>query len=118
MKKHTPTPWECDSKISNHDSGPFIDWVIYSSDPKEDGAIVDTFNAQYLHDEEQRAADAAFIVRAVNCHEDLVLELEKTLDNAVYMLAIDNINGTVGKAVQRNNITRLQNLLAKAKGAA
>lgn len=81
--KHTPTPWEHDSRPTKYDGIPFINWVIYGA---KDGAddqcreIVDTFNASYLHDEETRAANAAFIVKAVNCHDDLLTALNDIKD--------------------------------------
>jgi len=65
--KHTPTPWEAEKLTAGSGAGEYaltslVDYRI---------GYVSNFNGH-----EQNAANAAFIVRAVNHHEALVNELK------------------------------------------
>jgi hypothetical protein len=65
---HTPTPW-----ILNNNKGWHEGW-------KDRGSIFECHLATGTHvPEDQNQINAAFIVRAVNCHEELVLALKNLL---------------------------------------
>jgi len=73
--KHTPTPWK---SIREDYRGNADKLVIHSSDDHRI-AVVDV--TKWEDDErgftEIEEANAAFIVRAVNCHEDLLIAMKK-----------------------------------------
>ena len=63
MSAHTPTPWFSDETL------------IFVPDLNNDLAGIDIAEAK-------RAADAAFIVRACNAHDDLVAALRRAVEAA------------------------------------
>ncbi len=81
--KHTPTPWEMDSRTEDG----FTNYIIYSSVDEKPGqnVIVDTFNAEHTFCSEDRLDNAAFIVRACNSHEKL---LEVAKNSGALLLAV------------------------------
>lgn len=89
MTKHTPTPW-----VNNGEG------IIVCND-----GDVFTMSTTLLDDKE-REANAAFIVKAVNCHDELVEALE---------IAYKNLSG-----YEKGSITgiKISAALTKAKGEA
>ena len=84
MRPHTPTPWHIDGKATDPearkqvlaaDGSQVVDcdvrW-LYSGNRTAEGPTLDAC-------EEESAANAALIVRAVNHHEDLVAFLETVI---------------------------------------
>lgn len=69
LKKHTPGPWKSDEMAEDmalfHITGP-------------DGRRVASVDCRttFMEDVDEAAANAAFIVRAVNCHEELLAALK------------------------------------------
>lgn len=80
MSKHTPTPWE----LTPHGRG----WLIDTRGAYRYGPIAIIGDDSEGIDSEMRNYNAAFIVRAVNAHEDLVEALNYML-NAINILGGD-----------------------------
>jgi len=72
--EHTPTPWSL--------GGEHLRTLIRGAD----ATIV---AVRHRHDAKTHVANAAFIVRAVNCHADLVAALDKIFSRISYV----NIHG-------------------------
>jgi len=68
---HTPTPW---TATANIDAGPYgPSWTVRV----DKQVVVASISGAALHGGQERAeANAAFIVRAVNAHDELVAALE------------------------------------------
>lgn len=77
--KHTPTPW----KVKNYNGN--NKFRIVGAD---DSAITN-LTGQYLGEEK---TNAQFIVKAVNCHDDLVEALKTVLNGTEFMTDEDFIN--------------------------
>ena len=90
MSKHTPTPWKV---VDNPD----LPLGIVEVD--EDGSGI--CNMEFDHERDK--ANAEIIVRAVNCHDELVYVVETML-----------FNYRNSHSEQRK--TRLESLLARARG--
>ena len=69
MSEHTPTPWWTDTEGRGDQQHNVI---CGSLDAHGTQVVVDDLNAGYLLDPEERHANAAFIVKAVNAHDALV----------------------------------------------
>jgi hypothetical protein len=90
--KHTSTPWGLCAHLANHDECPCgYRGAIWSADgetivcemgssPDHDGAGKIMGHTQPQADRPTQLADAAFIVRAVNAHDDLVAACRDALD--------------------------------------
>lgn len=84
MSVHTPTPWRTEETESR----------IWIGTPKGEskldrlilGIDIDGLKAEVIA---QKRTDADFIVRAVNCHDELVAALKKALDQFHYEDASD-----------------------------
>ena len=87
MSKHTPTPWRLNRPADD----------ILSSVRTENNQFVIALGTSH--------EDAELIVRAVNCHDDLVYAVENLL-----------FNYRNSHSEQRK--TRLESLLARARGEA
>ena len=102
---HTPTPWFAVID-STEDGNPPI-WSIQTSEEipdEEDNTIAGIWGT-----EEIDAANAAFIVRACNAHDDLVTAAERIIET---MNGRVHSNGALGALMQLNKA------LAKARGEA
>ena len=69
--KHTPTPWHHNEDLSLHETQ-----LIYGPD----GYLVADCGRIQRRTKEETSQNAAFIVRAVNAHDDLVDALESFPD--------------------------------------
>lgn len=90
---HTPTPWE----IAHYEGG-LLEGLnfIRSADGEEICSINDA--------SEKAKANAAYIVRAVNAHEEMLLvlkELQRTIDKDHFYA--DRINEAIAKATGDKN---------------
>lgn len=97
MAQHTPTPWiwlGADETYSKQ---------VEIQDEESGAAVIARL------DETGAEADAAFIVRAVNCHERLVMELKAL---------IENVEGKDQDSVPYDDIAikAVKDLIAKAEG--
>jgi len=70
--KHTPTPW----KLETRKPGQF---AIKGDDGTYTVALIETFDPRVEHAED--SANAAFIVRAVNSHEELLAIVKDIYDD-------------------------------------
>lgn len=82
MTKHTPTPWNV-----------FENTIYGPGTPKGRN----TWLAQCRNLDERAPDNAAFIVRAVNCHEELVSIIDLLLD---HVKADDLPKGSIGRIRQ------------------
>jgi len=82
MSERTPTPWWTDTEGRGDQQHNVI---CGSLDAHGTQVVVDDLNAGYLLDPEERHANAAFIVKAVNNHEALVAMLEDARLQLEYM---------------------------------
>lgn len=98
--KHTPTPWhvERDDNVVSCD-GTLIA-AAYGVYPKE-------------YDRTSAASDAEFIVRAVNCHEELLWALKTVLDS---MGALSNPTELGGWAISERDQSKIMAAIARAEG--
>lgn len=72
MTKHTPTPWKMEQWGENH-------FAVVSDNDGQNHAVMQDI---YCYAPE-KAANAAFIVRACNAHEALVRELQAMYDHMI-----------------------------------
>jgi hypothetical protein len=86
----TPRPW----KLAQGD---------YAATDKTENETIFVTGAEYSYKSEKDRANAALIVRAVNCHDELVAALDSLL------------NGQIGQ-ISSDNIIKLDSLLKRAKG--
>lgn len=91
---HTPTPWQLQT----------------SPDMRRPHLIHGQYGA--IARVERKGGDAAFIVRAVNAHDDLVAALR---DLRTTLLA-DDMNGTLSRASRKRAVGIVKDALAKAEG--
>ena len=88
MSEHTPTPWEVQTLSHAHDElwlqighfgrGPIVE-LNCTAHKMEPGVIAE---ARWLcTSEDEQKANAAFIVRACNAHDDLVAALRELADD-------------------------------------
>lgn len=93
---HTPTPWAALSMNNAVDC-----WPVITSEDRTD------FIAELQINKKDREANAAFIVKAVNCHEELVNALESILKRFEKQIARDAESKAVKNALS---------ILIKVKG--
>lgn len=93
--KPTPRPWKIDDN-------PQLPLGIIQDD--EDGYGI----AEFAYDHAKDRANAELIVRAVNCHDELIEAVSRFLDHA--------LNGKEQTRLSVNDLTRFNNLLKRAKG--
>jgi len=101
MTKHTPTPWKTEQGYHG------CYRIVRIGADKNEGDITDTcMDDVYISE-----PDAAFIVRACNCHDELVDALESALRNVISL-------GTsgVGGMDDWPQVKHYRAVLAKAKG--
>lgn len=101
---HTPTPWRL--VPLNKAMSPFI------VGDREGGSIADCEPPGPWMISEEAVANAVFIVRAVNAHDDLV----KTL-TAAHKMLLRRCSGDVNGGEWIGLICGIENILAKAGGA-
>lgn len=102
MTKHTPTPWNVNGGMR-----PGIKTVYADS-----GSICEMTNSQ-AHSDAEQEANAAFIVRACNNHDELVSALENL--QKVFVERAEHANGKTWTYGATANLNALK-ALAKAKG--
>lgn len=117
--KHTPTPWKVggagDTGIFATDVHPItkeIDEAVYIAEIM-DAAIDDGTGGLDSVDEERWRANAAYIVKAVNCHERLV----EALKNIQHILDSDKVRGMSIHQDIPNAMLAIQYALAAAEAA-
>jgi hypothetical protein len=94
-RKHTPTPWHVANGSHIHDKPTEFD---------ETGArIGDTPNRiaaiEYPYgDAEGKAFNAEYIVRAVNCHDELVEALKRARDHMIMSEGVFISDGKIGQS--------------------
>ena len=98
--KHTPTPWRCSAPVERGFPTLFIPFDLgegWSENSRygEDRSVIHSQNADN---------DIAFIVRAVNCHDELLETLDEIRDRAVF----DEMPETLKNKIKK--------VLAKARG--
>lgn len=76
MTKYTPTPWNITENLSNGPYGPPL--VIRGP---EKGDLISSISGAALHDPRHKA-NADFIVKACNAHDNLIETLENLTDFA------------------------------------
>jgi hypothetical protein len=91
MKKHTPTPWNGSNDI----------WSINSTQ-----RVAQAFGLDVI----ERKANADFIVRAVNSHEELLAACKASLQYYAPLTVMDDSNDTVHSLT----IAQLENAIANA----
>ena len=96
--QHTPTPYEA---IEIDQDGEYREWLI-RNDKGRAVARIDMVNAE-------GAANAAYIVRACNAHDDLVAALRKFLDKPMGRSSDDS-----RVVVRKSDVEMLRAALAKA----
>jgi len=103
MAEHTPTPWQQGRLLSTTVTREWDDDYREQKEYEESALVCVNFHASdegrsrriiavATHMDGNAGANAAFIVRAVNCHEELV----KALEDAIEL--INDINGCHGCA--------------------
>lgn len=104
MSKHTPTPWNFGTTaphqriILGGDNRRYICNVQIHQTPRANGLL----------DEDEREANAAFIVRACNAHDELLAVCKEIEDASVYWSEYD---------VPLGILHRLRAAIANAEGA-
>ena len=91
--KHTPTPWKYRTEGKPHNS--HYAFEITMEKKNHVIAVIDRETPTNPEDE----ANAAFIVKAVNCHDDLVKSLEECLDELTTFL-YDHAKANTPEAAQ------------------
>jgi hypothetical protein len=74
-QKHTPTPWRASKARKSSNFGAYVAFV-QTVDP---ASVLAKVSGGPTDDREVAEANAAFIVRAVNAHDDLVKALRRAL---------------------------------------
>jgi len=98
--KHTPTPWAVFEKFG----------IINKAEPEGDFLVAST--QTNFHPEANREADAAFIVKACNAHDKLVLAADKALSvlsdvdsieaGEAIMLLIEALESATGRSMEND----------------
>lgn len=101
--EHTPTPWSKESSLFRE---PVVIGIFADNLKK----TIAKWECSTRQDAEQMHADAAFIVRAVNSHEELI-QMIKTLREAFY---VKGTSGAVREAFA--SINERFKEIAKAEG--
>lgn len=107
--KHTPTPWAVDHQGRSDERYAFVyseNEAVKLGQPQ--AVIVDCYNSDYLLSNEERDANAAFIVRACNEYDGLIEENRKLKDQ------LAGARG-VHKVVQKVNDYLLEALVTATK---
>lgn len=83
--KHTPTPW----RFQPSGWEPKYNECVYRIERAYDCAPIATVSAVYDRGvlKEESQANAALIVRAVNCHDELIAELQRAHDTIGVLIA-------------------------------
>lgn len=105
--KHTPTPWSIHWLMGTGN----YHWISRSSNEEDRVCLVETFAPTDGDMEAVGKANAAFIVRACNSHDELVAALELALSHMP-----DNERLYYGK--DNGDLDTVKQALAKAKGEA
>lgn len=109
MMKHTPTPWRA------YDNGHY--WQIDTTSAEWTyGQVADVCSSKYMYPMpygtppvSHEKANAEFIVRAVNCHDDLLGALQELADvsrsylahmDAADIVALDRARAALAKATR------------------
>ena len=109
MAKHSKTPWHFD--YPEYDPSNVIIW-------QDDAENRICFMAHDGTDGNERGiANAAFIVRAVNCRDELVQMLEEAAQRFDWAANDDGSNSSTREGC-RNKANAIRALLAKARGEA
>lgn len=94
MTEHTPTPWHLEiEKIGRDESQ-----RIAISRGATLIAHYETDFVEYPETDEENAANAAFIVRAVNCHAELVAALEACAEHRLLFSVRKKVEAALAKA--------------------
>jgi hypothetical protein len=90
MAEHTKTPWKIAGAVHIYSPGEGGGNVCSMSDPRVSTVVGYTDVALDSKDADEAYANAAFIVRCVNAHDDLVKALEAVRDNLVRLAWDEN----------------------------
>lgn len=115
QRRHTPTPWQADKCVKRQG------YTIAQTATREHPATL--VNIAQVVDGSESEANAAFIVRAVNAHEELVIRL-RTLIASIESIDSnidhhqDAFGGSTHSIVRmiRNDIAIAKETIAKAEG--
>jgi hypothetical protein len=102
-QKRTPTPWRASRARKSSNFGAYVAFVQTSDPP----SVLAKVSGGPTDDREVAEANAAFIVRAVNAHDDLVkalelIEVDLTAGDMPHKtrvyLALDRVRAALSKA--------------------
>ena len=99
--KPTPGPWV----VSGNNNGA---WEICA------GAVVIAARNKWNHRAQESLANARLIVRAVNCHDDLLAALKAVLSDIAAYERINNLAPNPGRQDCWDSVTAARAALAKA----
>lgn len=125
--KHVPTPWECTTKDYRNQETPFSFYIhgdLGDSEPDDEGNVTEATAVAVAivpgnaTGRDVAEATARFIVKAANCHDELLAELRRVLawlDRESELVMETGTGSTAGEIV--DEAVRVKTAIAKATGA-
>jgi hypothetical protein len=110
MAKHTQTPWEAEHQQSDPgQKWTGTHWRVTAAMVGRSGVVADTLNRDCVIDPDEDRANAEFIVRAANCHDELLTACERALSfvksmnglQGVHLIHRQNVHGTLTAAIAK-----------------
>ena len=109
VPKHTPTPWESNNNLLKTDA---LIEIFSDKDEMGEKPIADVYSYENFDEAE---ANAAFIVRACNCHDELVKTIKVLSESLQEAVSLTSVNRGYNRRWQLD-IDQARNALEKAEG--